>query len=613
MGFLEKNIKIIEQRYPVIADRIKQISIDIGETVRKEKAQNGDYIISIKKNDRIWRLNSSWDPQRAAELYAERYNVRLYGIYFVFGFSDGRCIRELWSKCSDTNWVIVCVPDIKVFMLSCCLFDLHDILKNKKILLYFSELEDNAYIYIQRFVDYFRVRLIEFCILPVYDVLYPVECKQYMDDILRGMRNVYANKATNLLFDRKIPQNILYNMKRMIKCSNIEQLKEKLQEVNLNNIPAIIVSAGPSLDKNINELHKAQEKAFIIAVDASIRTVMKENIRPNLICSIDPNAPERFFERLDLQDVYWACGPSSNFNLLKQYSNKIIYYGSFGEKWNCEVKKELGIPFPNIMSGGGSVSTEAFTLAWYLGFKTIVLIGQDLAFTGGVVHTKGVERSLEDNESYIQKRHIVEVEGIDGSVLQTDYQMWFFKQWFERIIQNNKDVLRVIDATEGGAKIEGAEIRTLKEVIECDCKTEFPIYEIEAGIQPMFSLSQQQRLTEQLKYIKTEMRKFESIICDILEQEKECLYELKQNPKKQKEKLEKISEYNKIIEESDLFEYISMYTKGEEYDMGDSVYADENITPIQLIEKSLALLQGYQKGAKLFMEDFENIVLNDKY
>lgn len=613
MEILEKNIKIIEQRYPVVADRIKQISGDIEETVRKEKAQNGDYIISIKKNDRIWRLNSSWNPQQAAKLYAERYNARLYGIYFVFGFSDGRCIRELWSKCNDTNWMVVCVPDINVFMLSCCLFDLHDILENKRILLYFSELEGNTYIYIQQFVNYFRVKLIEFCILPVYDVLYQVECKEYMDDILQGMRNVFANKATNLLFDRKIPQNILYNMKRMIRCSNIEQLKEKLKEVNLDNIPAIIVSAGPSLDKNIKELHKAQGKSFIIAVDASIRTVMNENIQPDLLCSIDPNTPESFFEGLDLQDVYWACGPSSNFNLLKQYSNKIFYYGSFGEKWNCEVKKELGIPFPNIMSGGGSVSTEAFTLAWYLGFKTIVLIGQDLAFTGGVVHTKGVERSLEDNESYIQKRHIVEVEGIDGSVLQTDYQMWFFKQWFERIIQNNKDVLRVIDATEGGAKIEGAEIRTLKEVIECDCKTEFSIYEIEAGIQPMFSLSQQRRLTEQLKSIKTEMRKFESIICYILEQEKDCLYELKQNPKKQKEKLEKISEYNKIIEESDLFEYISMYAKGEEYDMGDSVYADENITPIQLIEKSLVLLQGYQKGAKLFMEDFENIVLNDEY
>lgn len=31
-------------------------------------------------------MNSRLDPQIAAELYARRYNIRLYGVYFVFGF-----------------------------------------------------------------------------------------------------------------------------------------------------------------------------------------------------------------------------------------------------------------------------------------------------------------------------------------------------------------------------------------------------------------------------------------------------------------------------------------------------------------------------------------------
>ena len=52
--------------------------------------------------------------------------------------------------------------------------------------------------------------------------------------------------------------------------------------------------------------------------------------------------------------------------------------------------------------------------------------------------------------------------------------------------------------------------------------------------------------------------------------------------------------------------------KNEEYELGDSIYADEDLTPAQLIEKSLALLKGYQKGAKLFLEDFDQIIMNDE-
>ena len=108
----------------------------------------------------------------------------------------------------------------------------------------------------------------------------------------------------------------------------------------------------------------------------------------------------------------------------------------FYQKWNETLKEELGYPIPSFASGG-CVSSEAFVLALYLGFRTIVLIGQDLAFTGGSTHTKEatVGRALSD-EQYKQRRKIVEVEGIDGTMLETDFQMWFYKQWFRKSDQD---------------------------------------------------------------------------------------------------------------------------------------------------------------------------------
>ena len=615
MNLFEKNMESLKKRYSLVAEKIKKIDINnIKDLVQTKQAQSGHIILSVQKEKKIWNMNSRLDPQIAAELYAQRYNIRLYGVYFVFGFSDGRCVRELWKKCDDTNLLVICEPNLKVFAAACHSIDLQDLLENPRIILYFPELEKDSGALLQHLVDYSRMKLLDFCILPGYDVLYHEECEMFMDNVLDCMKNAIVNKATHLTFNRDIPRRMLSNTKRMIFSSNLMQLKKALDQKVVKDVPVIIVSAGPSLDKNIYELKKAQGKAFIIAVDASIRTVLQAGVRPDLLCSIDPNSPERFFTGLDTKEIFWACNQLSNPILLEKYAKHIFYYGSFGKRWDNIMQHELKYNFPSITSGG-SVSTEAFMLALHLGFRKIVLIGQDLAFTGGVSHTKGVEDALGDNDEYIKSRHLVEVEGIDGTLLQTDYQMWIYKQWFEKAIRINKESIRVIDATEGGARIEGTEIQTLSNVIQTECTQEFSMYNIEKEIPPMFSAEKQQELLKTMKTIRNDIILFENKVRKVIGQEEIVLKNVRENgndTSKVTTELQRLTEENKAIEESDILDYISLYAQNEEYELGDSVYADEDLTPAQLVEKSLALLKGYQKGAKLFLEDFDQIIMNDE-
>ena len=366
MELFEKNMESFEKRYPLLIEKIKKIDINsIKDLVQTTQAQSGHTILSIQRDKRIWNMNSRLDPQMAAELYAQRYNIRLYGVYFVFGFSDGRCVRELWKKCDDTNLFVICEPNLKLFATACHSIDLQDLLENQRIILYFPELEKDSGVLVQHLVDYSRMKLLDFCILPGYDVLYHEECEMFMDNVLDCMKNAIVNKATHLTFDRDIPRRMMSNTKRMIFGSNLMQLKKALDQKVVKEIPVIIVSAGPSLDKNIHELKKAQGKAFIIAVDASIRTVLQAGVRPDLLCSIDPNSPERFFTELDTKKIFWACNQLSNPILLEKYAKHIFYYGSFGKRWDNIMQDELKYIFPSITSGG-SVSTEAFMLALHL-------------------------------------------------------------------------------------------------------------------------------------------------------------------------------------------------------------------------------------------------------
>lgn len=609
MDFFEKNILSLKKRYSYIVEKLDEKK-DIDEC--GVEYNNGTAVLYKIYNNRRWNLNSKWNAQTAAEIYAERYNIQLYGVYFVFGFSDGKYIRELARKLDDTNLMVVCIPDFTLFSITCRYFDLTDIFENERIIVYFSEMERNAEGLFRQLVGYTRIKLLEFCILPGYDIVYHDECETFMDAVLECMRNEIMNKETHLAFDRQIPQHMLYHTKHMLPYSNINQLKKELLTKDIEDIPAIIVSAGPSLDKNVHLLKEAKGKAFIIAVDASIRTVMQAGVQPDLLCSVDPNSPERFFSGLDLKDVCWACNQWTNMNLLDTYAEHILYFGSFGDTWNDILKQNLGYEFPNVVSGG-SVSTEAFMIALQMGFKNIVLIGQDLAFTGGVSHTKGIEDALGDNDSYIKSRQIVEVEGINGERLQTDYQMWFYKQWFEKVIRIYKDKIYVIDATEGGARIEGAEIKSLEEVIKTQCNKELDVHKIEQKILPMFSVERQLSLLEQLKSLREKILCTEKTILDCIAEQKEIFEKIKTEEitLQKVKKLQKMALLNKTIEKLPMMDYICMYAQNEEYEMGDTIYTEKDLTPEQLVEKSLALLKGYQNGAKLFLEDFDEFIMKD--
>lgn len=614
MGVFENNIAAIEKKYGFLAEKIRKIDIDkASERMGLAQAANGMVIPWVNYQGRAWRLNSMQNPKEAAEIYADRYQIRLYGIYFVFGFSDGRCVRELLNKCDDTNLIVVCEPDLELFAMICHQFDICDLVEEKRILFYLAEIESDAEIVLQQIVDYTRTKLLEFCILPGYDVLYHDTCEMFMDSVIERIRREVINKSTSFAFDRLIPQHTLFHMKNLLYHKNIEQLRQALAGYDVKEVPAIIVAAGPSLDKNINILKQAQGKAFIIVVDAALRTVLKAGVRPDLVCTVDPNSPDRFLEGIDLEGIIWACTRTSRKWIAEQYGKEIFYYGSFYRGWSEILTEELGYSIPSFVSGG-SVSSEAFMISLYLGFRKIVLMGQDLAFTGGQSHTKEVVGTFGDNDEYIHRRKIVEVEGIDGTILETDFQMWYYKQWFEKMIQVNQNQIEVIDATEGGAKIEGTVNQTLAETIEQECNHELDVYEIEKSIPAAFSAEKQQELLAKLKGLKQEIAEFRQQIAEMVGKQEELLLVAKENSVSQRELLERLRDMmvqNEEVANAAILDLIAMYAHKEEYEVGDHIYTEENMGPVELIEKSLILYKGYENGAKLLEEDMDEFIMKD--
>ena len=614
MGIFEKNIAALKKKNEKIAGAVTNIDWnEANQWISVKTASNGSEIVAVCIDNYEWYLNSRLNPEEAADIYWERYPIRLYGTYFVFGFGDGRHVRRLIECCGDTNRIIICVPDLVVFGVVCHYFDIEDLIQNQTLDFYFPEVaEGEVENILSGVIEYTKMKLIDFCILPGYDVRYADGCKKFIDSVIEKIQNEIVNKSTHLGFNRMIPRHVLFHMKKLIGQCNLEQVNQKLEKFELKNIPAIIVSAGPSLDKNVGELKRAQGKSFIIVVDAALRTVLRNGIRPDMVCTIDPESPDRFFENLNLDGLLWSCSRITRPDVIRQFAGKIFYNGYYWGKWNQRMSEELGYMFP-ILSVGGSVTSEAFQIASYLGFRKIILVGQDMAFTNGISHTEGIEKAFGDNDEYIQSRTLMDVEGIDGKILKTDFQMWCYKRWFEKLFMTNEGKYQIVNATEGGANIVGAQNRTLRETIEEWCKDEIDIYGTIQKIECPFSENQQKKMLLQLKEVKKELEKFEEIIKVVIVKQEDLLEQMQNSTQGKHDEamqLRELLELNEKLREMPVQELVVLYAQEAEYQMGDEVF-QENLEPKDLVQKSTELLRGYQKAIPLLREDIEDYIMKD--
>lgn len=606
MEILEKNKMALERVMPkFIEQRLAAAGV---KNVFVEMAADGERILGIERENRKWYLNSRYDTAFAAAVYAGRYQIRIYGTYFVFGFSDGRHVREFLKKCDDTNHIVICEPSVEIFEECCEQFDVSDILEDKRVCFYIPDVTDSIEGIMKKNLQYSDFTFTEFCILPGYDILFHEECEEFQNLIIERMRDEAVKKGTSLSFQRVIPRNTLYNMKHTIRTRNVGQIREALEGYPLEEIPAVIVCAGPSLDKNIQELKKIQGRALIIVVDAALRAVLRAGIHPDLVCTVDPNPPERFFTELDLSGLTWCCENASKPEIIRKYGERVYYFGYFEKGWNQTISEMLGYGFP-VLPTGGSVSSIAFAMALYFGFRKIVFMGQDLAFTGGKSHTSGIEGALGDNDKYIKSRCLMEVEGIDGTMLQTDFQMWYYKQWFEKAIRDGGDRMRVIDATEGGAKIEGAENMKMSEVVAGECPAEFDFRKIEQAIQPAFSVEEQQKLEKAYRNLKLQAGDLQKFI----EKQISTLDSLCRKSggdtvvtDNDVRVLRDMLEENDILEHMPLFGMMTVYAQKAEYELGDTIYTKENMGIRDLAELNLNLFLGYRKAVQMLLEDIED-------
>lgn len=419
--------------------------------------------IAVFEKNRWWRLNSFYNSKKAAEIGKKEIEGAGYiSMLFIFGMGNGDYIRKIAEIVPTDTLIFIYEPNKSVFGINIYYNDWTDILERDNVFLFVKGINDDKMdtcVYVR--TDNISYKFLHTYILPGYDVLYRKEIEDRIEACNILIRDAVLTDNTIDKFAEHFNYNRIMNLPLIYESILLTDLKKFFQQyVDFEHIPAIIMAAGPSLDKSIDKLKSIKGKAFVLAVDSAIRMCVKHSVVPDAIVTIDPQKQDILFHNEVANKTPLFFSTSSIYKNIKDLQGKKVF---------CYTEDFVPTELENrieLISAGGSVANTAFSIISYLGFKKIIAIGLDLAFLGEKKHASTV---YDDGGINNKKEKYTEVKGQNGEMLLTYPNFIAYKEQFESKIKENKDKFEFINSSEGGAYIEGADHMPLDKAIEKYC------------------------------------------------------------------------------------------------------------------------------------------------
>ncbi|MFH0880744.1 MAG: 6-hydroxymethylpterin diphosphokinase MptE-like protein, partial [Lentisphaerota bacterium] len=275
--------------------------------------------------------------------------------------------------------------------------------------------------------------------------------KEYTQSVLSSVA-LHATRGWHML------ANALMNLPRLAGGHSIEELRGRF-----NGRAVVIVGAGPSLDATVETLKCAAGAIPIIACDAACSTLAHAGLVPDLIATTDDSErvwrhfaalPDRF------RSVPLVCMLNSSWPVIRHHRGA-LYFGRSAAPCGGVIERKTGLPMA-LFDCGQCVGHAALEAACLLGGNPVIMTGFDLSFRADRFHPEHMQMPYFHLHPPPKENRVM-VPGNSGTEVATDLSMFFYLKEFERRIKACGR--QVINATEGGALIQGATLLSLKEAL----------------------------------------------------------------------------------------------------------------------------------------------------
>ncbi len=475
MNIYDKNIRAKNKGKALIvepSDETLYPSLSFPVIIENLQSKSGLHTAKVKteEHEQGIFIHSSYDPQAEARKKADSLDLNKNTLIVVYGIGLGYYLFELQKRISKRSKVLVIENSMDIFNNVMKSVDLTKIFEDKRFCFLIDLNIDQVCLFFQQMLkaayNFHLASNVQFVNSNYYERLFPGTASSISKYILSDLFNTWTNLGNS---PGDVILGLMNNFKNIDEAINnpsIKQLKDSYKDK-----PAIIVSAGPSLDKNIDLLKEVEGKALILATEVTLRALVKRGIRPDAVFVLERiGVYKNVFENRDFdipQDVVLSVPIVIEPKVFKEFEkNKKVIGFREKETINVWLNKVLGDKGAMFM--GSSVSHLAMGFALEVGANPIILIGQDLAFSEtGKTHGGDIDSKVKDATINLVDRaqNIAYVEDYNGKPIKSTTIWKNFLIMFENKILESRN-RKFIDATEGGARIKGTEIMTLREVID---------------------------------------------------------------------------------------------------------------------------------------------------
>ena len=451
--FFERNIKSLKTSVSPSQD----IPETLSEKISVLKASSGQPTLRFENT----LLHSIYDPEKEARRFAEKLQVGAR--VCLYGFGLGYHLDTILDKIGPDGYLLAIELNPDILTAALTLRDQTGIFEDRRFHLIFGSDETEVSREISHEMEHVTRDHAD-----QLEVFFHAPSFKCIPSTFPSL----TNALEVLLLERRFPaifgnlEKANYSLNREIVTSspgiNVLKNSEKGR-------PGLLVSAGPSLDLILPYLHRMQKEFLIACVDTAFPILVKNNIQPDHVFSLDPQIDSAgHFVDFPAGKTRLVFTPTANHNVLKIFSGERYVVYKEGHRLSKDSKsamKEKGTT-----RAGGSVACLALDMLIHVGCDPIFLIGQDCAFSGNryyssqsqfnnqlqskIIRTTPLGKLHHDKA--LEKKQLA-VQCTQGNPLVTDQVMYSYLRTLEHIIKANPGT-RVFNLYSHGAEIEHAPV-----------------------------------------------------------------------------------------------------------------------------------------------------------
>jgi hypothetical protein len=440
---LNKNKRLIKDNNPKLYELIYKDQPLYNAVVTPIEEDN----LIIQHNNSQCFVHSIYDKKQEFKYMFSNSNIKnSTSTLILFGLGNGEILDYIIKNYSNIKNIIIIEPIQEVFQYFI----------SKKDLKYYIQYFNRLHIVVNTdLVNLKHILKSQMVVDPdvvlianlSYRILFDNYYNCLLKDLLIIIRNLRYSIATMLTNTQIWTWNTLKNMQ--IDSYKAEELLPVIKGKSV-----IVVSAGPSLEKNINLLEEAKENFIIIAVGTAIQVLDKQGIHPHFRVVVDGRSSQ--LEGITNNNIPLIFANQLNHSILKDYKGPLFrmildtdYIGKY--LYNVEKKEYLEV------KSGASVANVTVNLIGKLQPKRIIFVGQDMCMVNKKLHAHSKDNHRSENE--------IEVYDIHGQKSKTILQYLTIKHDFDEQLKLFMDRIEILNATEGGLGINGVKNVTLKELV----------------------------------------------------------------------------------------------------------------------------------------------------